>query len=110
MTRCANCNEKWTKETKLKGLTTIERGIKCPSCGVLQYESYQSFLNTFIVCFGSAAILIVISSFFDVSMMFIIFGALILILINFLYGYFSASLSNTDEVYDRILGIKSNEK
>ncbi|MFD2830647.1 TIGR04104 family putative zinc finger protein [Corticicoccus populi] len=100
MTRCTNCDEKWTAKTKIKGSVTLDRHIICPECGEKQYLSAKFQRMSIILVMITSAVLILTSAFFDVGVSFIVIEALLLFLINIAYIYFGMTLTDTDETMD----------
>lgn len=102
MTRCANCNEKWSNQTKVKHTMTLAREMRCPECGKAQYLSRKSQVRSATVHMVTMAVYILLPAFFDVGFTYLAAGFIIILVINLTYLLVSMTLANNDEVMDRL--------
>lgn len=98
MTRCANCNVEWDKKTKMKRLTAIDRGVKCPKCGEYQYISKKSSRQNSIALILTLAIVIMTPVFLDINIFFLAGMWIVFVVVNLLLPYFNMTLVNKDEL------------
>lgn len=97
MTRCKNCDGKWTGKTLFKRHTTFERGMECPHCRTTQYIS-ENYRRRMILPFLVIFIPPIAGVFFSPSLLlFLGLYAAIFAGVVF-YMYFSLELSNEDEM------------
>lgn len=98
MTRCANCNTEWDRKAKVKRLTTLDRGVKCPGCGENQYISKKSSRQNSIVLMLTLVIVIMTPVFLDISILSLVVMAIVFLTVNLSLPYFNMTLVNKDEL------------